>query len=183
LTNTNWPSTGAAICRAFSKRCDLYEGDTTLDSTGATLTNAVIYSGAAANLHWLITDQLGTPRMSAPPGLTVSAATRLTASEIGTGVRLAEQTGLHLTESSHIGAEFVSAAGKTYDAMGTVAAYTAKNWGNGGKFLASILHHVDKSVDYVAIDLAGASKAQIQAIEKYVSGLTKEQQAKIIYVR
>ena len=38
--------------------------DTALYSTGATLTNAMISTGAAAaTLHWLITDQLGTPRM------------------------------------------------------------------------------------------------------------------------
>lgn len=67
--------------------------------------------------------------------------------------------------------------------MGQAAAYAAKNWGNGSNFFGSILHHVNKSVDYVAIDLVGASKAQIQAIEKYVAGLTKEQQAKIIYVK
>ena len=100
-----------------------------------------------------------------PPGLTVSAGTRLTASEISTGVRLAEQTGLRLSESAHVGAEFVSAAGKTYDAMGSAAAFA------------------NKSVDHVAIDLAGASNSQVAAIQKYVSGLTKEQQAKIIYVR
>jgi hypothetical protein len=119
----------------------------------------------------------------APPGLAVSAATRLTASEISTGVRLAEQTGLRLSESAHVGAEFVSTAGKTYDAMGSAAAFASKNWGNGREFMNSILHHVNKSVDYVAIDLAGASKNQVAAIEKYVSGLTKEQQAKIVYVR
>jgi RHS repeat-associated protein len=118
-----------------------------------------------------------------PPGLTVSAGTRLTASEISTGGRLAEQTGLRLSQSPHIGAEFVSAAGKTYDAMGSAAAYATKNWGNGSEFFKSILHHVNKSVDYVAIDLKGASKDQISAIEKYVAGLTKEQQAKIVYVR
>lgn len=124
----------------------------------------------------------GSP-VSGPPGLTVSAGTRLTASEISTGVRLAEQAGLRLSQSSHIGAEFVSATGKTYDAMGSVTAYASRNWGNGSQFFNSILKHVNKSVDYVAIDLAGASKGQTQAIEKYVSGLTKEQRAKIIYVR
>jgi RHS repeat-associated protein len=38
--------------------------DTALYSSGATLTNAMIYTGAVTStLHWLITDQLGTPRM------------------------------------------------------------------------------------------------------------------------
>jgi hypothetical protein len=53
----------------------------------------------------------------------------------------------------------------------------------GPEPIESVLHHVNKSVDYVAIDLKGASKAQIKAIQGYVSGLTKEQQEKIIYVR
>ena len=90
---------------------------------------------------------------------------------------------MRLSESAHIGAEFVDDVGKSYDVMGNVAAYAAKNWGNGSKFLNSILKHVRKSVDYVTIDLRGASASQIEAIEKYVSGLTKEQQAKIVYVR
>src|SRR5882724_5868287 len=38
--------------------------DTSLYSTNATLTNVVMYVGAsAANVQWLVTDQLGTPRM------------------------------------------------------------------------------------------------------------------------
>lgn len=63
------------------------------------------------------------------------------------------------------------------------AAYASKNWGNGAKFFESIVHHVNKSVDHVAIDLTGASKSQIKGIQKFVSGLTKEQQKKIIYVQ
>ena len=61
--------------------------------------------------------------------LTLSGATRLTVEEATTGARLATQLGEHLTESTHLGAEFVSEAGKTYDAMGKPVAYAAKNWG------------------------------------------------------
>jgi hypothetical protein len=112
--------------------------------------------------------------------LTISAGTRLTRAELGTGVRLAEQQGLRLVESKHIGAEFVDAAGKTYDAMGGKQAF--KHFGSGKEFLASIAHHVNKSVDHVAIDLKGASEAQINTVKGYVSTLTKKQQEKVIYV-
>ncbi len=116
-----------------------------------------------------------------PPGLTVSAGSRLTQAEISTGERLAEQGGLRLFQSGHVGAEFVEATGKTYDAMGGVQAY--KYFGSGTDFFKSITRHVNKSVDYVALDLKGASENQIKAIEKFVGGLTKEQQSKIVYVR
>ncbi len=116
-----------------------------------------------------------------PPGLTVSAGSRLTQAEISTGGRLAEQGGLRLVQSEHIGAEFVDAAGKTYDAMGGGQAY--KYFGSGKQFFDSIAHHVNKSVDYVAIDLKGASKGQVKAIENFVRGLKEEQRNKIIYVR
>jgi len=125
----------------------------------------------------------GSPAPGNPGTLTLSGTTRLTVEEATTGARLATQLGEHLTESSHIGAEFVSAAGKTFDAMGVPAAYTAKDWVTGAKSFDSIARHVNKSVDYVAIDLTGATKSQINAIQKYVSTLTREQQAKIIYVQ
>jgi len=125
----------------------------------------------------------GSPAPGSPGTLTLSAGTRLTVAEANTGARLAAQIGEHLSESSHVGAEFVSAAGKTYDAMGVPAAYASKNWGNGAKFLDSIVHHVNKSVDHVAIDLTGASKSQIKTIQKFVSGLAEEQKKKIIYVQ
>ena len=112
--------------------------------------------------------------------LTVSSGTRLAKAEISTGIRLAEQNGLWLVESKHIGAEFVDAAGKTYDAMGGKQAF--KHFGSGGEFFASIARHVNKSVDHVAIDLKGASEGQIKAVKGYVNTLTKKQQEKVIYV-
>ena len=123
----------------------------------------------------------GSPAPGNPGTLTLSGVTRLSIEEANTGARLAAQLGEHLSESSHIGEEFISDLGKTFDAMGTPDAYL--HWGSGKAFFKSILHHVNKSVDYVAIDLTGATQSQIDAIYKYVSTLTKEQQAKIIYVR
>lgn len=60
----------------------------------------------------------GSPAPGSPGTLTLTGATRLTVEETNTGARLATQIGQNLRQSSHIGAEFVSAAGKTYDAMG-----------------------------------------------------------------
>jgi RHS repeat-associated protein len=116
-----------------------------------------------------------------PGSLTISSATRLSEQEISTGVRLANQTGQALAESGHVGEEFVSAAGKTYDAMGGGKAF--EHFGNGGQFFDSIVSHVNKSVDQVAIDLNGASKAQVGAIKDFVKTLTKTQQKKITYVQ
>jgi RHS repeat-associated protein len=113
--------------------------------------------------------------------LTISTATRLTAQEINTGVRLAEQTGTALAQSTHIGSEFVDSAGKTYDAMGGGKAF--EHFGDGAKFMNSIVKHVNKSVDKVAIDLKGASKEQVGAIKDFVKTLTKKQQDKVIYVK
>jgi hypothetical protein len=115
--------------------------------------------------------------------LTISTATRLTAAEISTGVRLAEQTGTALVQSEHIGAEFIDAAGKTYDAVNGPAAYA--NWSrDGGEgILANIASTANKAVDYVAVDLKGASKGQVKAIKDFVKTLTKKQQDKIVYVK
>jgi RHS repeat-associated protein len=117
-----------------------------------------------------------------PPGLTLGPSSRLTATEISTGGRLAKQLGVRLEESAHVGAEYVVAgANKTIDAMGGGQAY--QHFGNGSKFFESIVHHVNKSVDYVAIDLAGASKSQVKAVQKFVTGLSEEQRKKIVYVQ
>lgn len=117
-----------------------------------------------------------------PPSLTLGASSRLSAAEISTGQRLATQLGVRIEESVHVGAEYViTGANKTIDAMGTPDAY--KFFGSGSKFFSSILRHVNKSVDYVAVDLKGATDKQIKAIEKYVGGLKEEQRNKIIYVK
>ncbi|HEX6717528.1 MAG TPA: RHS repeat-associated core domain-containing protein, partial [Pyrinomonadaceae bacterium] len=129
----------------------------------------------------------GSPAPGNPGTLTLSGTTRLTVQEAASGARVAAQVGANFIESPHVGAEIVGTTGnyigKSIDLMGVPEAFVSRNWGNGAKFFDSILHHVNKSVDYVAIDLTGATKSQITAIRTYVSSLTKEQQAKIIYVR
>jgi RHS repeat-associated protein len=122
--------------------------------------------------------------MSAPSwSVTLSAKSALRAAEVVSGERLAKQISGHLVESTHIGADFVNAVTKkTYDVMGVPKAYLPKNWGSGTDFFNSILGHLRKSADYIVIDLKGASKQQIGAIQKYVSGFTKEQRDRIIYL-
>jgi RHS repeat-associated protein len=123
----------------------------------------------------------GNPAPAPSWSLTLSANSTLRAAERASGERLAKHISGHLEESAHVGADFVNTiTKKTYDVMGTPNAY--KYFGSGKEFFGSILHHVNKSVNHVAIDLKGASKQQIQAIQRYVSGLTKEQRDKIIYL-
>jgi hypothetical protein len=81
--------------------------------------------------------------------------------------------------SDHEGAEFVSAAGRTDDALGTPAAY--RFW-NEKAFLSSIDRHLRKSNDFTVIDLTGASRAQIDAIRRHVGSLESELQDRILYV-
>jgi RHS repeat-associated protein len=116
-----------------------------------------------------------------PPGslATLGAASRLATNEIETGERLAQKFSLQLTESSHVGAEFVDSAGKSYDALGSVQAYEHFN---ETKFLSSIDKHLLKSNDYTVVDLTGANEAQEQAIRNHVSGLGGKLQDKVLYV-
>jgi len=86
-----------------------------------------------------------------------------------------------LTQTAHEGAEFVDAAGKTYDAMGGGKAF--QYFGQGDSFLNSIVNHLQKSVDKVVIDLNGASKGQTTVIRDFVKTLKKEEQDRIIYVQ
>lgn len=51
-----------------------------------------------------------------------------------------------------------------------------RHFGSGEEFLKSIARHVNKSVDYVVIDLKGASAAQIKTVKDFVSTLGKKQQ-------
>jgi RHS repeat-associated protein len=120
-----------------------------------------------------------------PPGLTLAANSSLRAAEISTGQRLATQLGVRLEESTHVGADYIVAGTKTaIDAIGTPDAYN--NWArdNGAGFLSQLVRHVtQKSVDYVAVDLRGASKSQVKAINEAVNGLKEEQRNRVIYVR
>jgi hypothetical protein len=118
---------------------------------------------------------------NAPPGSLTGNLARLSATEISTGIRFAEQEGIHLSVSSHVGEEFVDAAGKTYDAIGGGKAF--EHFGDGSKFLNSLGKHVLKSVDNVIVDLKGASEEQVNTIKNYVGGLKDTQQAKIKYLQ
>jgi RHS repeat-associated protein len=111
----------------------------------------------------LVLMSTGSPAPGPGGTLTISTGTRLTATEISTGARLAKQTGMALAESAHVGEEFVSGVGKTIDAMGGAKAF--EHFGSGKEFFKSIVHHVNKSVDHVAIDLKGASEAQVKAVK------------------
>jgi hypothetical protein len=119
--------------------------------------------------------------------LTIAENTALRAAEQSTGTRLAAQQGLSLVESAHKGADFV-AVGKngaktTWDAIGQPGAY--KNWASTSKdFFAQLTRHINlKSADKVAVDLKGASKAQVSEIKNFVKGLTKEEQQRVTYVK
>ncbi len=120
-----------------------------------------------------------------PPGLTLASNSRLREAEKITGERLGIQLGVRLEESAHEGADYIVAGTKTtIDAIGTPAAY--KYWArdNGARFLKQLVRHVtQKSVDYIAIDLRGASKSQVKAINKVIGGLEQNQRNRIIYLR
>ena len=93
----------------------------------------------------------------------------------------AEQYNLGLAQSSHIGEEFVDAAGKTWDAANSPTAY--EHWGTqAGNILKNIKTTALKSADYTAVDLKGASKEQIATIRSYVRTLPDKLQKKIRYV-
>lgn len=170
-------------------------------STGDQLRTALIpVAGMAAaaggsGLGWLgraILGYLVTPRgqeraasaleglSGAPPGSLAGNLGRLSAAEISTGERFAAQEGLQLQVSTHVGEEFVDAAGKTYDAMGQPSAY--KFW-NPAQFFSSITDHLNKVNDYTIIDLQGASADQIRQVKDYVGTLDQALQDKIKYVQ
>ena len=66
--------------------------------------------------------------------------------------------------------------------MGHAEAYKFWSGADKAKFFASLKSHLQKSVNYIAIDLKGATKEQIAEITQYVNGLTKAERDKIIYV-
>lgn len=107
----------------------------------------------------------------------------LRATEIDGLKRLAKQLGSRLVESPHVAEEvIVAGTTKTIDIMGHADAYKYWSFADKTKFLASIKSHLQKSVNYIAIDLKGASKEQIAEITQYVNGLTKAERDKIIYI-
>jgi RHS repeat-associated protein len=160
-------------------------------AAGAAVVLTALYGPAAAEvvLVWLARNpdkaqqivQAATEAAGGPPSLTLAPSSRLTQFEKDTGTRLAKMLGTDLVESAHVGAEYVVAGTtKTIDAMGTPSAYSF--W-NKTEFLESLAAHLKKSVDYVAIDVKGASASQIAEITQYVNSLPKELRARIIYVQ
>lgn len=95
-------------------------------------------------------------------------------------------TGLRLVEGSHAGNDFVALAENgaktTIDAIGQPGLFA--NWNKqAGNFFEKLVEHINfKSVDKVAIDLKGASKAQVSQIKAFLGKLSKVEQAKVIYV-
>ena len=106
---------------------------------------------------------------------------RLSTWEKQTGARLAKQMGEVLEVAEHVGSEFVTAAGKTIDAMGVPHAY-GRFW-NWNQFSLSIRKHLSKSNDHTVIDLTGASPEQIAQIQEYVESLGKDAVEHFLYVR
>ena len=91
-----------------------------------------------------------------------------------------QQRGLTLSESEHVGAEYIDQFGRTYDAMGTPKA--SQYW-NQDKFLEAIDSHLLKSNDYTVIDLTEFTSGQINVVEVYVKGLSGNLQNKIIILK
>jgi hypothetical protein len=112
--------------------------------------------------------------------LPIPDAKRLRPSEQVTAGRLMEQKGLKLRESLHEGAEYIDDLGKTYDALGTPQA--SKYW-NEKQFLGSIDHHLLKSNDFTAIDLAGFTPKQINIVESYVNSFPLSSQKRLIILK
>jgi RHS repeat-associated protein len=126
--------------------------------------------------------QMGLEAAGGPPTLTLAPNSRLRPTEIDSLGRLAKQLGYGLVESTHVGEEVVVAGTpKTIDVMGHATAYAHPKF-NMTEFFASIKGHVTSCVDYVAIDLKGASKQQIAAITGYVNKLDKALRDKVIYI-
>ena len=95
------------------------------------------------------------------------------------GQRLEDLLGKPLKESPHEGAEFVDAAGTTYDALGKPAA--SKYW-NPEKFFKAIEGHLVKSNDFTVIDLTGFTPSQIAEVKNFLDGLSQAQLDKIIRI-
>jgi hypothetical protein len=108
-----------------------------------------------------------------------TAATRLTEAEQATMGRLEQKLGIQVSQSPHIGAEYVDALGRSYEQIGDPMA--SKFW-NENKFIASIDRHLLKSNDFLVIDLTGFTTEQIQAVERYLATLPKETLDKIIRI-
>ena len=103
--------------------------------------------------------------------------TRLKDAELATGRRLSRKLGAQLAESPHLGADFVDAAGRTYDVLGVPAA--SKYW-NEKAFTRAINEHLLKANDFTVIDLTGFTPEQIAIVQRHLGTLKPEQLLRII---
>jgi hypothetical protein len=55
--------------------------------------------------------------------------------------------------------------------------------GTPKEFLGAVAEHLMKSIDYVVIDLKGASKGQIEIIKKFIANQSGTLQRKVIWVQ
>jgi len=107
-------------------------------------------------------------------------AQRLSDAEQATAGRLmAQRPDIKLSESPHVGAEYVDQFGRSYDQMGKPAAST---YWNERQFLRSIDEHLLKSNDYTVIDLTDFTPAQRQVVSNYVDGLSQVSRDRIIRI-
>jgi hypothetical protein len=90
-----------------------------------------------------------------------------------------EKLGIALEESPHVGAEYVDALGRTYDALGSPAA--SQFW-NAKQFIQSIAAHLLKSNDFTVVDLTGFTQAQIAQVGAYLGTLSESALARIIKI-
>lgn len=107
------------------------------------------------------------------------ATKKFSAAEAESGFQLEAQLGRRLSRENTGAADFVDKAGKTYDLVGPVPQQRF----DLQSFTSSIGAHLNKQgVNHIVIDIRNLTAAQRAGVQKYVSGLSKEQAQKIIYL-
>jgi hypothetical protein len=99
--------------------------------------------------------------------------------EAEAGYRLEAQLGRRLTRDPSGVAEFIDKAGRSYDLVG--AGLKSKHFNYDG-FVGELYKHLFKS-DRVVVDVSGLTRAQAASVQGFVNRLTREEAAKIIYLR
>lgn len=91
------------------------------------------------------------------------------------GARLSEHLGVNVARSQHVGADFVTPNGTTYDAMGPVPSQHF----NAGSFSNSLTKHLHKDVDRISIDGTGLTRTQQKSIMDDISGRSDADKSRI----
>lgn len=109
---------------------------------------------------------------------------RLSDSEVATLTRLREEfpdREFRVSAEERDG-EYTDEQGRTYDQMGDPKA--SEYWSSRGAqaFYKSIASHLQKSVNFIVIDLTGFSDQAISDITNYVDSLSETEQARIIRI-